>query len=179
MAGEDTTIARPYAEAVFARAVETDSLDQWSEMLEFLVTMMADEEIVRLTKDPKMDRRRLQAMLLAIGEGHLHDEAANLMTLLLANKRLDVLPEIARLYEGRKQEHKGALQIQIISAYSVDPAQQKELADALRHRFGRDILLIAENDPDLIGGIKIRAGDLVIDYSLQGQLRRLTSELGI
>ncbi len=61
----------------------------------------------------------------------------------------------------------------------MNQAQKKALAEALKERLDRDIEINAEKDPDLIGGILIRAGDLVIDGSVRGQLHKLANELRI
>ena len=49
MSGESTTIARPYAEATFARALETDSVDKWANMLELLQYLVTDPDAVSYT----------------------------------------------------------------------------------------------------------------------------------
>ncbi|MCB1872520.1 MAG: F0F1 ATP synthase subunit delta, partial [Gammaproteobacteria bacterium] len=57
--------------------------------------------------------------------------------------------------------------------------QEKNIADALKARFGREIIITSEKDPELIGGVHIRAGDTVIDGSVSGRLQQLANELGI
>ena len=65
------------------------------------------------------------------------------------------------------------------SAYVVSAAQEKQLADALRAKLGREVRITTDKDPALIAGVIIHAGDLVIDGSFQGQLENLATELGI
>jgi F-type H+-transporting ATPase subunit delta len=179
MAQEKITIARPYAEAVFGRAQETGKLDLWSEMLGLLSAVVRSPEVSGLIANPKLSREQLQALMLEVGGGRLNDEGQNLVKLLAHNDRLSLLPEIAQMYEQLKREHQGVLQVQVRSAYAVSKAQENVLAEALKKRLGRDIEISAEKDASLIGGIVIRAGDLVIDGSVRGQLRKLTNELGI
>ncbi len=179
MAQEKTTIARPYAEAVFARARETDKLDLWSEMLGLLDAVVRSPEISGLIANPKLSRQQIEELMLEVGGGRLNDEGQNLVRLLVRNDRLAVVPEIAELYETVKRENQGMLQVQVRSAFALNKAQEKELADALKERLGCDIEISAEKDPDLIGGVLIRAGDLVIDGSVRGQLHKLANELNI
>ena len=61
----------------------------------------------------------------------------------------------------------------------LSAAQEKELADALRAKLGREVRITSDKDPALIAGVIIRAGDLVIDGSFKGQLENLATELGI
>ena len=179
MAAEATTIARPYAEAVFKRAAETGKLDLWSDMLGFLAAVVHDPAMAGLIANPKLDKARKGDLILEVGGGRLSDEGQNLVKLLADNGRLTVLAEIATLYERLKNEHEGAIDVLVTSAFAVNPAQEQALATALRNKLGREVRITSERDPELIGGVRIRAGDLVIDGSVRGRLSQLANVLGI
>ena len=129
--------------------------------------------------NPLFDREDLANLLLDIGGGRLTDEGANLVKLLIQNGRVTLLPEIARLFDELKAEKDRMLKVHVVSAYALKPAQEKQLADALKKKLGREVSITSEKDPELIGGIHIRAGDMVIDGSIRGQLQQLANELGI
>jgi F-type H+-transporting ATPase subunit delta len=95
------------------------------------------------------------------------------------NGRLVLLPEIFRLYAQLRSEHEGLLDVEVAAAYALDPELEKELSSILGEKLGREVKISSEEDPGLIGGVRIRAGDLVIDGSVAGQLSRLANELGI
>ncbi len=179
MAGDATTIARPYAEAVFARAVETDKLDLWSDILALLAAAVRDPALSGLVANPKLDRGQMTELMLDIGGGRLSEEGQNLVRLLIRNGRLSVLPEIASHFEVRRAEHQGTLDVQVQSAFAMAPEQVQQLAEALSRKLGREINITSEEDPELIGGFRLRAGDMVIDGSVSGQLSQLANELGI
>ncbi|MEJ2404728.1 MAG: F0F1 ATP synthase subunit delta [Candidatus Thiodiazotropha sp.] len=179
MAGEATTIARPYAEAVFAHADETGKLDLWQEMLSFLAAVVEDESLVQTVSNPLIELDALTELLLEIGGGRISEEGANLVRLLVRNRRLSVLPEIKVLFEALKADKEKVLGVHVTTAYVLKPAQEKLIAEALKAKLGRDITITSEKDTDLIGGIHIRAGDMVIDGSVRGQLQQLANELGI
>jgi F-type H+-transporting ATPase subunit delta len=179
MAGDITTIARPYAQAVFERARETERLDAWSAELALLAAITGDADMAHQIANPNVPRERLRDAILEIGAGTLSAEAENLVRLLAANSRLAVAPEIARLFETLKVERHGVREVHIRSAYAVNAAQQKALAEVLAQRFGGAVELTVEKDPSLLGGIAIRAGDLVIDGSIRGKLQKLANELQI
>jgi F-type H+-transporting ATPase subunit delta len=178
MSGESTTIARPYAEAIFSRALETQGLDLWSDMLGLLSSVVQDPAIAGLVASPKLNRDQLAELLLEIGGGRLSTEGQNLVKLLVDNGRAAVLPEIARLFETMKSEQEGAVDVQVSSAFPVKPAEEQALAEALKRKLGRDVRITSEIDPELIGGVRVRAGDLVIDGSVSGQLQQLAHALG-
>ena len=179
MAGDATTIARPYAEAVFQRAVETDKLDLWSEMLGLLGTAVADPMLSEVLANPELSRRQKAELMLDIGGGHLSGEGQNLVRLLAENGRIGVLPEIAEAFEYAKAEHEGSVDVEVTTAFALKPAQEEALASALKKKLGREVRITSHEDPELIGGFRLRAGDMVIDGSVAAQLSQLAHELEI
>ena len=179
MAQESITIARPYAEAVFARAKESDSLDQWSETLAYMGAVMSDPAMSGVIGNPNVEKSQLTDLVIEIGGEQFGDEAKNLVRLLVENDRLSIAPQIAEQYEALKSESQGVLEVDVVSAFPVDDDQKEAIANALKAKLGRDINITTSEDPELIGGMRIRAGDLVIDGSVQGQLTKLANELGI
>lgn len=179
MSGESNTLARPYAEAVFARAQESGQLDQWSGTLALLSQVVRDPAIAEVLSNPAVDQGERVRLLLEIGGDQFSAEAQNLVRVLVENQRLSVVPEIHSLFLEMKNAHEGVQEVEVVSAYPLEPELESELATALKRKLGREIQINSRQDPDLIGGVKIRAGDMVIDGSIAGQLARLTNELGI
>ena len=179
MASEYSSIARPYAEAVFGHAVERDNLDTWSEMLEFMAAAVADKTLAAIITNPSVNSSDLAKLLLEIGGGRLNDESANLIKLLVQNKRLMVLPEIASQFEALKNQKQGVVDVVITSAFEMKPAQEKLVKEALEKKISSTVTITNIVDSDLIGGIHIKVGDDVIDGTIKGQLHKLANELGI
>ena len=179
MAGDATTVARPYAEAVFDYAEKSGDLEAWSEMLRLLAALVQDPALSGAIGDPLFKREDLTELILQIGGDNLTKEGANLVKLLVENDRLPVLPEIAELYEELKAESQRVLTAHVRTAFPLEDAEQQMIADALKAKLGLDVSITTENDPELIGGIHIRAGDLVIDGSVRGHLQQLANQLGI
>ena len=179
MAQEASTIARPYAEAVYRLAADEGKLDTWSDMLAFLAEVMKDPAMKGVVSNPGLTRDRLAELMLDIGGGRLTDTGQNFVRLLAENGRLSVLPEIAAQSHRLKQESQGTLAVEITSAYPLNAAQEQSLAEALKVKLGREVSITSVEDPELVGGALIRAGDLVIDGTVKGQLRQLAKELGI
>jgi len=179
MATEYSSIARPYAEAVFSHAIDKDNLANWSEMLEFMATAVVDEAMSSVIGNPEFDKESLTKLLLDIGGGRINDECQNLVKLLVVNNRVTVLPEISAQFEALKNQNEGAIDVVITSAFDMKPAQEKVITEALKKKFSSGINISNNTNPDLIGGIHIKAGDVVIDGSIKGQLQKLANELGI
>jgi F-type H+-transporting ATPase subunit delta len=179
MAGDITTVARPYAQAAFERALETKQLGPWSDALGLLAAITGNADMAAQIANPNVPRRQLATTILEIAGDALSGEMQNLVRLLAANNRLAVAGEISRLFDELKVGHQRVRQVLIRSAYAVQAAQEKVLADALKKRLGGEVRLTVERDPSLLGGVEIRAGDLVIDGSIRGKLQRLANELHI
>jgi F-type H+-transporting ATPase subunit delta len=179
MAQESITIARPYADAVFSRAKESGMLEQWSQTLELLGAVMSNAAMADVVGNPNISKQQLTEMILEIGGEQFSGEAENLVRLLVENSRLVIAPQIAALFEERKNAERGVLEVELVSAYAIDEDQKQALAETLKAKLGSDINMTTSEDPELIGGMRIRAGDLVIDGSVQGQLTKLANELGI
>lgn len=179
MAGEKTTIARPYAEAAFTVAKKAGAIGQWSGLLNLLAAVVTDDRVAAMIANPRMGKQQSLELLLDLGGESLSAEARNLVKLLAENGRLQVLPEIATLFDKLKSEHEGSIEVQILSAYAIEADQQAKLAAALKSKLGKDVHITSEQDPSLLGGVKIRAGDLVIDGTIKGRIARLATEFGI
>jgi F-type H+-transporting ATPase subunit delta len=179
MAGETTTIARPYAEAVFARAEESGKLGDWSDMLAFLSAMVESDEMAPVIGNPLIERDAMTSLLLEIAGDNVNQEGGNLIKVLVENNRVSLLPEISDLFAALKADKEQISEVHVTSAFPIDAAQEKLIADALKAKLGRDVTITSEQDAELIGGVHIRAGDMVIDGSVRGQLQQLANELGI
>lgn len=179
MAGQATTVARPYAEAVFERARVSGRLEAWSQMLDLLAAAMREPALAALVANPRLTPQQLTELMLDLGGDALDAECRNFVKVLVENDRLAVLPEIAALYEERKREAEGLVKVQVTSAFPLAAGQAEQLASALRAKLGREVEITTLEDPSLIGGVRIRAGDMVIDGSVQGRLQQLANELGI
>ena len=177
MAVTRTTLARPYAQAIFAEARRTGTLAIWSEMLRFLSMALADPDLSRIMEDPRLLRSQRESLLLEVSEGQVNEAGANLLRLLVRNGRVELLPNIVGLYERLRKEAEGLMDVVVCSAYPLGENEKDQLTQALKQRFGCEIGLLEKNDPALIGGAVIRVGDWVIDGSIRGRLQGLANEL--
>ena len=174
---ELSTLARPYAEAVFKIAVESKSTSDWSEMLEFLSAVMQDKEMVAIITNPKVSQDRLTTLLLGICQDQFKPEAVNFLKLLIQNDRLMLAPQISALYESFKAEHEGYVDVEVISAYALSKEEQKKFATTLEKKLDKKVHITTSIDKTLIGGFLAKAGDKVIDGSIKGQLQQLAKKL--
>lgn len=174
---ELTTLARPYAKAVFEVAREAGDLARWSDQLGFMAAVVHDPTMKAFLDSPKLTREAAAETVIGVCEGRIDDQGKNFVRLLAENGRLTLLPEIAAIYEVMRAEAEGKVEARVISAQPVSDAQKSAIAQSLAKRLGREVELVCEVDESLIGGAVIRAGDLVIDGSVRGRLERMAANL--
>lgn len=172
---DKSTIARPYAKAAFAAA--TGRLGEWSEALRRAAAAVADPRVAALLDNPHVTSGQLADLISSVAGPHLDEAGRNFIGTLADNHRLDCLAEIASRFDELKAEAEGTMEVQVSSARPLSETQQRALASALERRLRRTVRLHCVLDPTLIGGARVRAGDLVIDGSLRSKLERIAHQL--
>jgi F-type H+-transporting ATPase subunit delta len=168
------TLARPYARAAFALARDAGRMKEWSQALGFAARVAADPQVAGLLGHPGLSDQDAVALLAPDGAD---ESVGRFLALLADNRRLQLLPEVAGLYEEQRLEAERVVRATVTSATELPDSELETIRAALRRRFGRDVELETAVDGSLIGGAVIDAGDVVIDGSLRGKLSRLQSAL--
>lgn len=176
---EAKTIARPYAVAAWKHAVSVNKQDLWSEMLELMATVVRDAAMSAIVKDPRVDAGTLSGLMLEICGGRINDVAEAFVRLLVDNDKLALMPEVAEVYNELQAEAGGAVQAKLIAAYPVNAKFEQAIAAAMQKRLNREVTFTTDIDKSLLGGVIIRAGDMVIDASVRGQIEALAADLRI
>ncbi|MBA1191602.1 F0F1 ATP synthase subunit delta [Pseudomonas entomophila] len=174
---ELTTLARPYAKAAFEHAQAHQQLANWSAMLGLAAAVSEDDTMQRLLKAPRLTSVEKAATFIDVCGDKFDAEARNFIHVAAENDRLLLLPEIAELFELYKAEQERSVDVDVISAFALNQEQQDKLAKVLSARLGQEVRLHASEDASLIGGVVIRAGDLVIDGSVRGKIAKLAEAL--
>ena len=174
---EKTTIARPYAQAVFEIAQEAASIGEWSAGLALLQRIVADKQMRLLLNNPNVSHQQLQDLVIEIGAEGFSQPFRNFIKVLVSASRLQYAPQIAELFDARRAEAEGTIDVEVSSAYELDQAQQDSIARSISARLGKKVRISSIIDESLIGGAVIRAGDSVIDASLRGRLTELSNDL--
>ncbi len=101
----------------------------------------------------------------------------NFVRVLVEADRVNLLPDVVVQFEQFKTDAEGTVEVEAISAFELDEAHREQIVNAMKTKLGRNVELTATVDKSLIGGVVIRAGDLVIDGSVTERLRELASQL--
>src|ERR1035437_3649494 len=170
-------VGRRYAEAAFELATRDKAVDAWQRDLAFAAELARDERVARAADSPAVpvaERRKVVQKLLSKRVSPL---ALNLALLLAERGRFAVLPDVSTEYDALVRKSRG-----IVAATVTTPAplSERELA-AVKKRVeqlaGAHVDLSTATDPTLLGGLRVRIGDLQIDASVSGRLERLRARL--
>ncbi|QGZ62740.1 F0F1 ATP synthase subunit delta [Paraburkholderia acidisoli] len=175
---ELATIARPYAEALFGVA-EAGDVAAWSTLVAELAQVAALPEVASVASSPKVSHAQVVELLLAAVKSPLKDtpEAKNLVQMLIANHRLELLPEIHAQFEALKNAKAGAADALIVSAFALEGEQLNELVASLERKFKCKLKPTVEVDKSLIGGVRVTVGDEVLDTSVRARLASMQTAL--
>lgn len=174
---DESSAARPYARAAFEWAQSHGALQAWEEAFQFLVHVVSDARVHELLGDPRVDREDKLRLILEVGEGRWSEAVTNFLRVLALNGRLQVLPDIYNAFIALKAETEKRVVAEVVSYQALTKEQENTLLASLGERLGSAVELNCTIDETLLGGIVVRAGDLVIDGSVRGRLTRLATHL--
>lgn len=172
-----TSIARPYARAAFASALEKKNVDTWYALLKDAAKIIKEKSMQNLLKNPCIDKMVAYECLLEFCKPVIFPFGKNFLKLLAVNQRLSMLPEIERLFGDYKAAQAKEITAYAISAIPLSKVEEQSLEKMLSERFQSHIKLNHHVNEALLGGLIVRVGDLVIDGSVRGKLERLRATL--
>ena len=173
---ELATVARPYAEALF-RVAKTGNMAAWSEVVSELSQLGTNADVQAYAANPKAAAADVAAALVSMLKSPATPEVTNLVTMLVQNDRVSLLPEIGAQFEVLKNADAGAADASIVSAFEISPQQASSLVASLEKKFGRKLNPTVTVDPSLIGGVRVVVGDEVLDTSVRAKLQQLNVAL--
>ena len=172
-----TTIARPYAKAIFELALTHQNLQVWSSLLMLWAQFTEATEVQDYLNNPNVALEAKTSLLMDVVGKQDSPMALNLIQILAHHKRLGIFPELLLQYQALREDFEKTLMVQVRSFTALSNEEEARLKTSLAKRLNRDIGLHVMIDPTLLGGAVIQAGDLVIDGSLLGKLNKLGAAL--
>lgn len=177
------TLARPYAKAVFADAKETNQLETWSTVLNAFSKIIKNKQIAELIINPQVAKKDIKKLLLHLIQtiraesNSLKQKIDYFLQLLIDEKRLTTLPDIAFLYHQLLNDHYGLVEAEVICTFPLSAKHREEIKNKLKKRFNSKVKLKVIEDKSLLGGAIIRVGNWAIDCSVKNKLTRLAESL--
>lgn len=172
-----TSVARPYAKAVFDLAIEHNTLDQWRDFLYSIEKVTEMQEMIQCIQSPLVSREDVLSVLT--GALHIKDksEYSEFLSLLIENQRMLAIGEIAKEFLRLERERESRIEAVVTSAFELGASNQKQLKTKLEQHFNKPVEMTYVVDASLGAGVIIRVGDSVIDGSLHSRLNQLKGYL--
>jgi len=168
---ELATIARPYADALFkASLADLNAAAVWVEELKEIAS---NAQLLQFAANPNVRDDQVFDLISGVAKTTLPERARNFLRTVIANGRLSALPEIAAQFRAFKNAQSGSSDAVVYSAFDIDSAALTDLKATLEKRFGRQLNVSVELQPELIGGIRVVVGDEVLDSSVKARLEQM------
>lgn len=168
---ELATIARPYAEALFKSS--KNDLNGTSQWLDALATVAGNKQLLQFANNPKVREQQVFDVVADVARVQLPEAGKNFLRTVIDNGRLAALPEIAHQFRAMKNAQGGSSDAVVYSAFPIAASALGDVAQSLEKRFGRKLNLTVQEDPSLIGGIRVVVGDEVLDTSVKARLEQM------
>lgn len=176
------TVARRYAKGLLEAALETDEAGVEKTIrreLDRLVTSVRGHAALRLLLvNPAVHWERKAGIMQELGERlGLHPLLLRFLRHAAAKERLDHLGIIAEVYGEVVDAHRGVVTAEVTAARDLGDEEEEALRSRLEETTGKEVRLRTGTDPELLGGLVTRIGDVLYDGSLRSHLRRIRRRL--
>jgi F-type H+-transporting ATPase subunit delta len=170
-------VARTYARALFEAAKDAGRVEPVRDELATFVEAVAEvPELRSLIRNPELDPRTKSAALEAVLEG-ADELVRNFVRVVTEKGRAPQLDEIAREFEAFVAANERILSVELTTAYELSDDEATAIVQQIEQASGRRVEAARTVDPDLIGGLVLKAGSLEVDSSIRGRLDRLRRDL--
>lgn len=173
-------VAEPYAEALLDLAKSRDSLKETVNDMNIVSQFLVNSnDLKKFLSNPLITKEAKKNVVKDILGEQISSNSLKFLLLLVDRGRIGVLESIAQKFLELSYEEESIAIAKIISSVQLSAQQQQNLAEKLKIISGaKQIKLALKVDPQLIGGFTVEIGSRLIDTSIRGQLRKISSLLG-
>jgi F-type H+-transporting ATPase subunit delta len=171
------SVARVYAAALFAAARDAGRMQQVQKELAELGAALAQNAALRgALLDPQVEAARKERVLTVLMDG-ADKLLVNALRLMLQKGRIGLIPQVQAEYDRLAAEAEREVDVEVTSAVDLTDKAERELVERIEQTSGRRVRLTKHIDEDVIGGLVLRVGDVVIDASLRSRAEQLRAHI--
>ena len=173
-------VAVPYAEALLDLAKSNDSLKETTNDMNIVSQFLANSsDLKKFLGNPLITKTAKKNVVKDILGEQIDGSTLKFLLLLVERGRIEILESIAQKFLELSFKQESIEIAKITSSIQLSAQQQKDIAEKLKVITGaKQIKLALKVDPALIGGFTIEIGSQMIDTSIRGQLKQISSLLG-
>ena len=180
---ELSTIAKPYAQAIFEIAEKNDSLSEWSELLSTASAIMADNATQAFIASPGTSKDQKIELICTLLEKatsrELSKQESALINIVLNNGRTEAFGSISSAFDFAVSNANQSKSFQVVSAFELTEAEEKAIVEDLTSKHKTTVTVDTVVDETLKGGVIIKEGDKVIDTSIKAKVDALSVSLSV
>jgi F-type H+-transporting ATPase subunit delta len=170
-------IAQVYARALFEVASEQDTLDRvHDELGAFADALSKNRDLMQFFFSPYFSAIEQKDGLERAVTG-ASPAFTNFLQALIERHRMPAIFRIRTEYNALWDDARRLLPVQITSAIALDEAEVKSLGDRIGKSVDREVQVTADVDPDILGGVVLRVGNVVLDASIKNRLEQLRKQV--
>ena len=170
-------IAEVYSRALFEAAKDHDVVNRiHDELAEVDEALQEDKDLRLFFFSPYFTSDEKKEAIRKVVEG-ADDRLINFLELLAERHRMPLLPRIRKHFDGLWAEEEKLLPVSVTSAVELDESLVKEIGKRIQDQTGRKVELSSNVDPDVLGGLVVRVGNMVLDASIRNRLERLRKQV--
>ncbi|MBF0453350.1 MAG: ATP synthase F1 subunit delta [Magnetococcales bacterium] len=175
----DSTLAKRYASALAELATEGDRLEKVGEDLGlFLELINMTPSLSALLASPTVSKGDQHKIIDSFASNdQVEAVTGNFLRVLIDKRRMGIFSGIVASYNRMVEERSGRITIQLASAKPLNKKHEEGLATSLSSLTGKEVQLDVSTDSTLLGGVVVRVGSVMMDYSVRGHLNRLKSQM--
>lgn len=178
MADKELPVAEVYARALLEIGVETRTLDTLAEEMKAFEELLEQEtEFAILLKAPTVSHENKKGVLTKVLSGRASAHFLNFLQVLVDKDRFSLIDDVVAVFADLLDEHKGRLRGTMTTAVEATDEERRAMEQSLSKKYGKEIVLKARVDPDLIGGVVLTVGDHLIDGSVRSHLSEIRERL--
>lgn len=167
-----------YAKALFSFSLEKGVLDEVKKDMDLLISLFSENEnFFGLSNNPAIKGEKKRKIFSELFEERIHPVSFSFMELLLENKREEFIPGIARHYIDLYKREKNIKAVTLTSAEKLDDESVRLILVNLQDILCCEVEFDLKTDENLIGGFQLIIDDLLVDASVQGELRKIKNKL--
>jgi F-type H+-transporting ATPase subunit delta len=166
-------IARVYAEALFGVAKEKGKLDAIREQLGQFADALADNREMQLFFFSPYFSSAEKGDGLEKAISGAEPELVNFLELLIEKHRMPVIFRMRRQFDSLWAKENKRLGVTVTSAVELDPEVAERIGSEIEEQTGNEVELESRVDPDILGGLVVQVGNMVLDTSIRSRLDKL------
>jgi F-type H+-transporting ATPase subunit delta len=170
-------IAEVYARSLFEVAKEHDVLERVHDELGQFAEALADDRTLQvfLFSPYFSSQEKREGVKRIVSDAD--ERFVNFLALLAERHRMPALFRIKREFDARWAEENKLLPVTVTSAIELDEGLAEEIGERIQEQTGRKVELSANVDPEVLGGLMVRVGNMVLDGTVRNRLERLRKQV--